>query len=67
LNEKVVTALCLAFVMAVLFGGPMVGKGGRLSGDVGKVARLGKLTMPESNISVFEERASRRLAGRVFR
>jgi len=42
LTEKVVTALCLAFLFwAVLFGGPMVGKGGRLSGDAGKIARLG--------------------------
>jgi hypothetical protein len=40
--EKVITALCLAFVLwAALFSGPMVGKGGRLSGDAGKVARLG--------------------------
>jgi hypothetical protein len=35
-------ALCLAFILwAVLFGVPMAGKGGRLAGDVGKVARLG--------------------------
>ena len=42
MTEKVVTALCLALLFwAVLFGGPMVGKGGRLSGDVGRVALLG--------------------------
>jgi hypothetical protein len=39
--EKVITALCLAFVLwAALFSGPMAGNGGRLSGDAGKVARL---------------------------
>jgi hypothetical protein len=41
LTEKFVTALCLAIVLAVLFGGPMVGKGGRLWGDPGRVAQLG--------------------------
>ena len=40
--EKVVTALCLAFILwAISFSGPMVGKGGRLSGDPGRVAQLG--------------------------
>jgi hypothetical protein len=33
--------MCLAFVVAALFSGPMAGKGGWLSGDAGKVARLG--------------------------
>jgi hypothetical protein len=42
LTEKVVTALCLAFMLwAVWFSGPMVGKGGRLSGEPGRVAQLG--------------------------
>ena len=41
MTEKVVTALCLAFFLAVLFGGPMVGKGGRFAGDAGRVAQLG--------------------------
>ena len=32
MTEKVVTALCLAFILwAVLFGVPMADKGGRLS------------------------------------
>ena len=42
LNEKVATALCLAFLFwAVLFGVPMPGKSGRISDDVGRVAQLG--------------------------
>jgi len=42
MTEKVVTALCLAFSLwAVLFGVPIADKGGRLSGDASKVARLG--------------------------
>jgi hypothetical protein len=42
MTEKVVTALCLAFILwAVLFGVPMTDKSGRLSADASKVARLG--------------------------
>jgi hypothetical protein len=42
LLEKTMTALCLAVLFwAVFFGGPIVGKGARLSGDLAKVARLG--------------------------
>jgi hypothetical protein len=36
------TALCLAVLFwAVFFGGPIVGMGARLSGDLGKVVWLG--------------------------
>jgi hypothetical protein len=39
--ERVVTALCLAFILwVVVFGGP-VGEDGRLYSDAGKVAHLG--------------------------
>jgi hypothetical protein len=41
-TEKAVTALCVAIILASLFGGPMAGKGGRFPGDAGKVASLGR-------------------------
>jgi hypothetical protein len=41
LLEKTMTALCLAVLFWAVFGGPIVGKGARLSDDLGKVARLG--------------------------
>jgi hypothetical protein len=40
LLEKTMTALCLTLLFwAVFFGGPIVGKGARLSGDVGTISK----------------------------
>ena len=38
--ERVVTALCLAFILWVVVFGGQVGEDGRLYSDAGKVARL---------------------------